>query len=244
MSFLPIAWLLALLLHPWQGIPTFGPPPAPTAAGGTVVAYENNVASSYVNSNVTSKTQAITLGGASLTRGIVVDLIFRNNAVAITSVAIGAETFSLVANTDSGTSISWFRTMEYVLTTTDTGVKTITASWTTATTMAIFVRSFTGVNQTTPTKNGTFVTGTTATSLSRTLAANAGDLTLTDFANETSSVPTWTTNQTQTGTVVTGLTNSKVYTDIGPGTVGPITHTWSGAASLMIAMSGCVLVHN
>lgn len=97
------------------------------------------------------------------------------------------------------------------------GSVTATATWTTARSVSLGVIVANGVHQTIGMNNGTSATGSSPHSTD--VTSNAGDLTVTVNANGLASSDQ-TTNQTKRIT-------SFFCIDTGPGTAGPITHTWT-----------------
>lgn len=114
------------------------------------------------------------------------------------------------------------------------GSATATATWTTARSVSLGVVVAYNVDQSSGMNGGTSGTGSSPHSLN--VTSNAGDLTASVNANGLTSSDQ-TSNQTKRVT-------SFVCIDTGPGTAGPITHTWtkSGATASLIVAANFIYV--
>ncbi|GEM_PF-5864945 len=135
------------------------------------------------NSNATNGTSIpnfnITLGSGS-NKAVLIGLSFSSNAVSGVTVTVGGQAASLISGTDSGTT-GTERSLQFGRITTLSGVQAVAISWTGASSAVVGVVSATGVDQTTPFKNGTFSSGA-ATPASVTITSAAGDMTIDTIA--------------------------------------------------------------
>jgi hypothetical protein len=238
----PSIWLLlfsAIFGGQGIGIPFPGPGMGVTAAcTGGPVAYEAEGAVGVANA--TSASFTITLGGASSSRGVQIQMAFRVNTVSGLTATVGGQAASLIPGTDS-TNAYLLRSMIYGLKTTLTGAQTVAVAWTTSSNASIGAISATGVCQATPFNGGTFTGGTSASPISLTVISNSGDLTSTVLGHTPYNVAP-TTNRTQkwsannsSGATIRGAG------DVGPGT-GTTTHSWTYASFTHTVMSGANFV--
>jgi hypothetical protein len=186
------------------------------------VLFDNAVSSDFGYVNVTQKAApALLIGSAPNRAAMIMVTMSANNATNITA-SLGGVAATLVPGTDSGTAFS-MRTMILQVINPPSGSQTATVSWTTAMDADVAVITASGVDQTTPVTNGTFLATAAAPGLtsSLTITSNPGDLT----ASVAATNGTWATpftNQLKKW----GIDSSEMGGDIGRG-AGTTTHTWT-----------------
>lgn len=190
------------------------------------------------NSTSSPKTWTITIG--SITNGCVaVHLGFTNNTATASAVSVGGIAGTLVPGTDTGSSAS-IRTQTWSVPTGSlTGAQTVSVTWSAIGSLGGVAVSASGVNQTTPMNNGTLYAANNDAdgNGSVNVTSNSGDLTTSVTLMGGATIPT--TNQTS----IAGWSGQPNGTDRGPGTTGPITHTWTtNVAATDIAISGANFV--
>mgnify|MGYP001559790570 FL=1 len=198
------------------------------------VAYDADAQAS--GAGVSSRTTAeFTISGSD--RVGLLGLGFSGAAISARSGSIGGTTGAEVTstytdNTFAGSTI--FR-----VTAPPSGAQTGTMAWTTAVDAVLGAITFTGVHQTTPTNGGTAITDF-ATSASRTVTTTSGDMSFSAGMHDTvSGVPTHT-RTLQWNTLLTGAIYG--FGATGPGNTSSDIHTYEGAGSDNVSVSGCNLV--
>jgi hypothetical protein len=180
----------------------------PTVDGATVVS----------GSSVTSLTSpSLTITSASNRAGLVC-LSFSSNGSSTIIGSIGGVSGTLVAGSDSGTTVSQ-RSLQISVIAPPSGSQTGVASWTGSAGVTLAIITASGVDQATPSINGTFITGATP-SPSLTITSVAGNLTVDTVAVSTGTLSS--PNQTEKW--------NDTVSNVGAGSVGPgtgtTTHTW------------------
>jgi hypothetical protein len=193
------------------------------SAVGAAVAYDNTV--TVHGSSVTTLTTAgFVIAGTN--RAAVVG-IYSSAAITSITTSVGGVSGALVTGT--AFAVSGMGTVLYGVIAPPTGSQTATANWTGSVIAALGVETAQGVNQATPLTNGTGATQAFGLTVSKAVTSAAGDLTATQVGTG-SPVTTATSNQTK-------KTSDYGSMDVGPGTAGPITHTWTVAANQAITIS-------
>lgn len=192
------------------------------------VAYDNSVtASDFSVTSIT--TGSFTISGSN--RAAFVCLGWFSTVSSVTG-SVGGASFSAIsgATATDGTAVI----TAYYSIAPATGSQTGTASWTTASSVALCVITATGVDQTTPVNGGVGVNGGFTTSVGSSITSTSGDLTVSGSFQDSGDT-TQTTNQTARGTA------QWCKVDTGPGT-GTVTHTWSHVGSTNFIFAGANLL--
>lgn len=204
--------------------------------GWGAVAYDATANGQRTTADVTIADFTLTIG--SITNGAVgVGLVFSANTATGITVTIGGVSATLVSGSDSGTARA-SRSMIYALATgSTTGAQTVSIAWTGAMRAAAAAVSMSGVNQSTPTANGTFASGTPTPS-SVTVTSATGNLTLEASSFVSGNAPT---SPTQTS-VYAANPGSQVGIGVSRADGGAtVVHGWSNTGSAWTA-SGVDLV--
>ena len=197
------------------------------------VSFDNKVSSGFRWGVTTVTTPAFTIGSGSNRAAMIMVTMSGNTATGITA-SLGGVSGTLVPGTDSGTTAT-FRSMIFQVINPPSGLQTATVSWAGSMNADVGAITASGVSQTTPCTNGTFVAlnSSPSVSTSLTITSNPGDLTASIGTTGNQWISPFT-NQT----LKWGLDSSVVGGDIGPGT-GATTHTWTGQfANEMHVISG------
>lgn len=203
------------------------------------VVFNNTNAMAHNGASSISTPLSVTAGGSNLCAFAVV--LFDNTAgESITSVTYGG-----IAMTSCGAAVNNPTGNEYAqifsLTTTGgllTGSNTLIVTGS-AGVVEVYVNlvSFTGVNQTTPVRAGTYITntGSSITSLALTMSSSTSDLTIVAI-NTGSGGASQTSNQTVDGT--SNLGSYSAGSSHATVSASSITDTWTSAGSTNMAMCG------
>jgi hypothetical protein len=185
------------------------------------VAFDNAVSSGLRWQPTTATTPSVVISNAPNRAAMIMVTMPDNVATGITA-SLGGVSGTLIPGTDSGTTAG-VRTLIFCVANPPSGAQTATVSWTNSVLGTdVAVIAATGVDQTTPCTNGTFLAGNSRpVTTSVTIASTAGDLTA-SVANTTGGWVAPFTNQTLKWGVDAGVIGG----DIGPGT-GTTMHAWT-----------------
>jgi hypothetical protein len=176
------------------------------------VAYDN--AKSAIDFGVTTLSSGTFTIGSGADRVAMVCLSTVGNPGAITSVTCGGQSGTAVASASGDGPTWWFAV--YKVLNPAAGTQSASVTWTNSLTGIVSVITVTGASDI----NGGAYSEAAANNHSLNISSNAGDLTASFSANGTTDT-VYSTNQTLR------LSGIETGGDTGPGTAGPITHTWT-----------------
>lgn len=171
--------------------------------------------------------------GSGANRAIVVDLTYATGSTPVSIVVGGTDSLSLVSGTNGVHGLMNVEQWGGILTVTGTVNVVLTMTGTLSVTLTGGATSASGVDQTTPLINGTKdLTG----SLSLAISASSGDLTVDCIGSLNSDISA----PTQTQLWLYNVAGNRAGSSAGPGTAGPITHSWTvGSYLSQVAQCGC-----
>jgi hypothetical protein len=166
-------------------------------------------------------------------RGGIIGLAIIDGSATDITVSMAGTPGVLIPGTDTTTTYG-IRHMLFSVAAPSSGVQTVSASWS-GITESVYLGAVatSGVDQSTPANNGGFASGR-FDSPTINAASNSGDLTVSLQSGDDNTVRTPTT-QTLLWNRAGVATNYNASMDRGPGTAGPITHTWSSSLDWLLS---------
>jgi hypothetical protein len=217
-----IALFLCEVLSAQSHIPPIGVGKAKASAGATV-SYDNS--NSAGTGGGTSISFSLVIGSGS-NRGIIVGCSWAAQVSSI-AVTVGGVTTPAITGTNSGAAEAYMVAM-FALAAPASGSQTVAISWTTSTVAVCGAVSADGVDQTTPSNNGTFAHAASGVP-TVSVTSSAGDLTVAVLSLESGASASGST-QTERWNVRQSFTIGTAGST-GTGAAGPITHAWDTTGS-------------
>ena len=168
--------------------------------------------------------------GAGADRVAMVCLSTVGNPGTISAVSCGGQSGSTTP-VASGDDATWFHKI-FKVTNPASGTQSASVTWQTAATACVTVITVSGASDI---NNGTYNENASGNNTSLNITSNAGDLTASFSANGNADMVA-SSNQTQR------ISGTEVGADTGPGTAGPITHTWTHTGNSAVNACGANFV--